>query len=208
MNEQRYGHDIKNRKETFINFDRDPFQQKIELFKELSMCGKRRQIRPILQQFGIHQNRYYELKARFMLYGVWGLVDLIHAPRIGEKISPELELKIIEERLMDPSLSAQKLIEKMKLKCSRANVLKIYARWRLATFKKAVPLRGVISTPAEQIKEASSPLKGSARSLFPNLIQTANLKVNRDFAHFLNYLSNHSVPVSNPGAIIIASFLP
>ena len=40
--------------------------------------------------------------------------------QIGEKISPELELQIIEERLMDPSLSTAKMIKRFNLKCSRA----------------------------------------------------------------------------------------
>ncbi|MFQ5853549.1 MAG: transposase, partial [Candidatus Binatia bacterium] len=39
------------------------------------------------------------------------------------------------------------------------------------------------------------------------LIQTAGLKVNRAFADFLNYLFPHRIPVSNPGAIIMAPFL-
>ncbi len=47
-----------------------------------------------------------------MSYGVWGLVDLIHASkRIGEKISPELELQIIEERLKNPALSPTRIME-------------------------------------------------------------------------------------------------
>lgn len=201
------GHDRARRAETFIDYDHDPFQQKIELFKALSSCTKKRQVRPILQQFGIHPNRYYELKNRFMLYGVWGLVDLVQTTKIGEKISPDLELKIIEERLMDPSLSAEKMIEQLELKCSRANVLKIYARWQLATFREPIAIRGVVSAPLPQIDKEPSPLERSARSRFPDLIQTASLKVDRAFEEFLSYLSHHRVPVCNPGAIIMATFL-
>lgn len=203
-----YGHDVHRRAETFIDFDHDAFQQKVELFKELSGCERRRKVRPILRQYGIHQNRYYELRRRFMSYGLWGLVDLVQSAKIGEKISPELELQIIEERLMNPSLSAQKMIEKLKLKCCRANVLKVYGRWKLARIKKAVSLRGVLSTAIEKIKEqSSSVIKSSARGQYPELIQEANLKVNSKFKQLLRYLSYRSVPVCNPGAIIIAPFL-
>ena len=178
------------------------------MFMVLSLCDKKRQIRPVLRQFGIHQNRYYELKKRYMLYGVWALVDLVHKCRVGEKISPELELKIIEERLMDPSLSAQKMIKELKLKCSRANVLKIYARWHLATYKKAIPIRGLVSIPVQKIKEEPSEMiERSARSRFPDLIRQASLKVNIDFSKFLKFLSYRRVPISNPGAIIMAPFL-
>jgi len=46
--------------EHFFDFDHDPFQQRVELFKELSRCRKRRQIRPVLRQFGVRPNRFYE----------------------------------------------------------------------------------------------------------------------------------------------------
>jgi hypothetical protein len=82
-----------------------------------------------------------------MMYGVWGLVDLVQTTKIGEKISPELELQIIEERLMDPLLSANKIIKKLDLKCSKANVQKIYTKWKLSRFKKPVSIRGVVSQP-------------------------------------------------------------
>lgn len=201
------GHDIRNRSKTFIDFDHDFFQQKIELFKTLSHVEKKRQIRPILQQYGIHPNRYYELKKRFLLYGIWGLVDIVHKPRIGEKISPELELKIIEERLMDPSLSAQKMMKQLGLKCSRANVQKIYARWNLSASTKPIAVRGVISTSEVKFDSIVVSSKCSARSRFPDLIQTAGLKVNRGFVDLLHHLRHHRVPVSNPGAIIMAPFL-
>ena len=57
-----------------------------------------------------------------MVYGVWGLADLVQQERTGEKISPEPELRIIEQRLMDSSLSTTKMIKKLKLGCSKANV--------------------------------------------------------------------------------------
>ena len=143
-------HDVKDRANTFYNFDRDHFQQRVELLKTLSDIPKKRQIRPVLKEFGMAPNRYYVLINRYMVYGIWGLVDLVQKGQIGEKISPELELQIIEERLMDPFLSTSKVIKKLNLKCSRANVQKIYKRWRLSRFKKQIPIRGVVSQPIPQ----------------------------------------------------------
>ncbi len=203
-----FGHDQRNRTQTFIDFDRDPFQHRIELFKTLSSCTQKGMKRSILRQSGIHSSRLYELKSRYMKYGVWGLVDLIHIPRrCGEKISDELELAIIEERLMNPSLSAKKMIKHLDLKCSRAMVQKIYGRWKLASFKVLIPLRGVAATTVVPITKSSSAVEGSARHRFPDLIKTANLKVNPDFLRFLKHLKYRSVSVSNPGAILIAPFL-
>ena len=200
--------DIRSRFETFFNYDQDPFQHRIELFKELSAITKKRQILPILQKFGIHSSRFYVLKQRYMRYGVWGLVDLVHSSRRqGEKISAELEVKIIEHRLMNPALSAQKMIKTLDLQCSRANIQKIYVRWKLADVKEAIPIRGVVSSPIPAKPEHTASKKDSAKSRFPDLIQTANLKVNRAFKSFLKTLSYRPVPVSNPGAIVIAPFL-
>jgi hypothetical protein len=168
--------------------------------KTLSLCGKKRQIRPILKQF---------LKSRYMLYGVWGLVDLVQKGLAGEKISSELELQIIEERLMSPSLSTTKMIKKLNLKCSRANVQKIYSKWGLSRFKKPVPIRGVIShrTSAQPAKVSEAGIESSAKARFPNLIETDRLKVNLSFKRFAKCLSHRKVLISNPGAIIAAPFL-
>jgi transposase len=205
---KKFGHDPGNRAKTFIDFSRDPFQHRIELFKTLSSCTKKGRIREILRQFGIHSSRLYDLKSRYMKYGVWGLVDRAHtSKRCGEKISAELELAIIEERLMNPSLSAQKMIKHLKLKCSRANVQKIFTRWKLSTFKEPKSLRGIIATSPIETTMKSVLREHSAKSRFPNLIKTAHLKVNNSFLKFLNHLKYRGVSVSNPGAIIIAPFL-
>jgi hypothetical protein len=88
LQKKSVAHHKKNRAGSFYNFDHDPFQQRIELFKALSRCRKNRQIRPILNQFGIHPNRFYDLKQRYTSYGVWGLIDLIQMTKQGEKIRP------------------------------------------------------------------------------------------------------------------------
>ena len=201
-------HDKRNRARTFYDFDHDPLQQRVELFKTLSAITKKRQIRLVLRRFGIHPNRYYLLRDRYMVYGIWGLVDLLQISKRGEKISPELELQIIEERLMDPSLSTAKMITKLDLKCSRANVQKIYTKWKLSRFKKPILIRGVVSQQVPQSPEKKiSVVESSAKACFPGLIKTANLKVNRSFVDLINYLSYRKVSISNPGAIIVASFL-
>ncbi|GAG03555.1 unnamed protein product, partial [marine sediment metagenome] len=193
-----YIRDKKNKAKTFFDFEHDPLQQRIELFKSISECKKGRQIRPILKKFGVNSNRYYELRARYTRYGVWGIIDLIQITKRGEKISPELELEIIEQRLMDPSLSAVKMIDKLDLKCSRSNVQKVYSKWRLSQIKEPVSLRGVISrsVPAK-VANDSLQIKTSARLRFPNLIEDNNLKVNRCFSELVKCLSYKKVNINN-----------
>jgi hypothetical protein len=208
MAKKSFVHDRSNGAASFYNFDRDPFQQRIELFKTLSECWKNRQLRPILNQFGVHPNRYYELKERYLRYGVWGLIDLVQMSKIGEKISPELELQIIEQRLMAPALSAKKAIEKFDLKCSKANVQKVYVKWGLSKIKKPVSIRGVLSEPIPAaVQRKAAQVERSAKARFPDLVESSRLKVNVSFNRFINCLTHHKISISNPGAIIIAPFL-
>jgi len=200
-------HDKSDRAKTFFNFDRDPFQQRIELFKTLSQIRKKRQIRPIVKKFGVHPNRYYTLKDRYMRYGVWGLADLVQTTKVGEKISPELELQIIEQRLMDPSLSANKIIKKLDLKCSKGNVQKVYQKWNLSKFKHSVPIRGVLSRNVPKSLPKKSDIEPSARTRFPDLIKTSRLKINGSFQRLIKCLAYRKVTISNPGAMIAAVFL-
>ena len=197
-------------REHFFDFEHDTMQQRVELFKTLSTCQKRRQLRPLLRQFGIHPNRYYELKERYLNFGIWGLVDRIQTTKKGEKLSAELELHIVEQRLMDPSLSTSKMIHKLKLKCSKSRAQQVYSRWCLARFKKPVPIRGVIGQAVPEsadTQRVASTVEPSAKARFPDLIRTANLKVNTSFARLLHRLSYRKVFVSNPGAILSAPFL-
>ena len=201
-------HDDKDRRKTFFNFNQDHLQQRVELMKSLSLCNKKRQTRSILKEFGISPNRFYVLKDRYMTYGIWGLVDLVQKGQIGEKISPEVELQIIEERLMDSCLSTSKMAKKLKLKCSRANVQKIYKKWGLSKFKKPVSIRGVISQPIPKKAETEkSYVELSAKMRFPDLIKTSNLKVNLSFTRLVKRFAYHKVAISNPGTIIVAPFL-
>ncbi|MEN8237506.1 MAG: transposase [Pseudomonadota bacterium] len=194
----------------FLDFEHDHMQQRVELFKELSSCQKRRQIRPLLRQFGIHPNRYYVLKERYLTFGVWGLIDRVQTTKKGEKLSAELELQIIEQRLLDPSLSVPRIIKTLQLKCCKSLVQNVYNRWTLSRFKKPIPLRGVISQPVPEgpdINLTNANSQCSAKTLSPNLVDRDNLKVNSGFNRLIRSLAYRQVSISNPGAILIAPFL-
>ena len=201
-------HDHRDRAHTFLNYEQDHLQHRVELFKALSECPKKRMVRPLLREFGVDANRFYTLKKRYMIYGIWGLVDLVQKGQTGEKISPDLELRIIEEKLMDPRLSTTQMIAKLRLKCSRAHVQKTYKKWNLSKIKKPVPIRGVISHPIpENHREESLSVLLSAKARFPDLIKTSRLKVNCSFSRLLKTLAYRRVAISNPGALLIAPFL-
>ena len=201
-------HDPTNKRKTFIDFENDHFQQRVELFRALSVIKKPGQTREIIKKFGIAPSRFYVLKARYMLYGIWGLCDLIQLTKTGEAISQELELQIIEERLMNPTLSSAKMLDKLELKCSLSNVKKIYKKWNLSSFKLPHRIRGIIPEPIPQkFEQSSKVIPQSARTMFPQLIEEKNLKVRKDFNMLLKQLGRRAINVCNPGAIIMAPFL-
>ncbi len=109
---------------------------------------------------------------------------------------------------MDPSLSTTKMIKKLNLKCSKANVQKIYGKWQLSSFKKSVSIRGVVSHPVPgKASTITSKLEPSVKTRIPNLVKIAGLKVNLSFSRFIKRLGQRKVTISNPGAIIAAPFL-
>jgi hypothetical protein len=204
-------HDTHRREDTFFALDEDPFQYRVELFRELSQLTQRRQIRAMLTKYGMASNRFYALKTRYHCYGIWGLVDVTHTSRRSHQtMCSKLELSIIEARLMDPALSTREIIKELELKCTRGNVQKIYQRWNLSSFTEAVPLKGVLAetslTEENMTSAAHQPLQ-SARLQFPELVKTANLKIHASFRDVLRLLSYHHLPLSNPGALIAAPFL-
>ena len=98
-------------------------------------------------------------------------------------------------------------MDKLDLKCSRANVQKIYSRWKLSSFKKPISIHGVISTPIPEEKLKKPFIEQSTKVRFTDLIQKAGLKVNRGFESFTNHLKYRSIYICNPGAILIAPFV-
>jgi hypothetical protein len=201
-------HDRSDRPGTFLNYDRDSFQHRAELFRELSGIERKRKVRSTLKSFGIHSSRFYALRDRYLQYGVRGLIDITsRSKQPGEKISPDLELKIIEERLMNPSLSTRKVIKELKLNCSQSRVQHIYDRWNLSAIDVAVPIRGVLSSGDQVIEGVAHSKAQSARVCSPELVHKTNLRVTRSFSELVNMLSYRSLPVCNPGAIIMAPLL-
>ena len=60
-----YIRDEENKAKSLFDFEHDPLQRRIELFKSISECKKGRQPRPILKKFGVNSNRHRELRARY-----------------------------------------------------------------------------------------------------------------------------------------------
>ena len=83
----------------FYNYEYDHVQQRIELFKILSTITKKRQTRPVLIQFGIHSNRFYQLKENTLfLYPLYK--PQYHFRSIDKKVSCSRECSVVYSQEM------------------------------------------------------------------------------------------------------------
>ena len=78
----------------------------------------------------------------------------------------------------------------------------------MSKFNTPIVIRGVISQaiPVKDIDKTTT-IEKSAKTRFPDLIKTSNLKVNNGFSRLIKHLAYKKIAISNPGAIIIAPFL-
>ena len=112
--------DNKNRKNTFYDAD-EPLQLRFELFRELALRPDAK-VGETARRYGLSPPTYYKYLNRFRTYGAWGLVDWLQPGRGRGAISPDLEVRILEEKLEHPRLSLADIMNRMKLKCSRSSV--------------------------------------------------------------------------------------
>lgn len=193
-----------DRKGTFYQAEED-LQVRFELFRELGKKG-RQKIGKVVRRYGLSRPTFYKYLHRFRRMGFWGLADWIQAGHGRVKISAELELRIVEEKLEHPRLSLDALLARLKLKCSRSAVHELLKSWDLLDKNRsAVRIRGFWDEEKEE-------------DLLPPLLQTAKSaaeagqfmvpkKVNAHFARLLVRLRSRAVRICDPGPIILAQFI-
>ncbi|MBL7212034.1 MAG: helix-turn-helix domain-containing protein [Desulfobacteraceae bacterium] len=131
-----------DRKGTFYKPE-EVLQLRFELFRELGLNQKRKS-GDTIRRYGMSRPTFYKYLHRFRHYGAWGLVDWIQPGRGRGKISDELELRIIEEKVEHPRFSLDELIARMDLRCSRSALYEVLRYWELLEKKRRpVQLRGL-----------------------------------------------------------------
>lgn len=118
-----------DRKGTFYKPE-EMLQLRFELFRELSLNQKRKS-GDTIRRYGMSRPTFYKYLHRFRRYGALGLVDWIQPGRGRGKISDELELRIIEEKVEHPRFSLDELMARMDLRCSRSALYEILRYWKL-----------------------------------------------------------------------------
>jgi len=184
----------------------EPLQVRFELFRELGSQSKNK-VGNTVRRYGMSRQTFYKYLRRFRTYGPWGLVDWLQPGRGRGKISSELELRILEEKLEHPRLSLGDLVARLQLRCSRAAVHQCLKFWDLLEKDRApIRLRGLWS--AEEEEERCAPkLVTTAKAAAEAGQFRVRQKVNAHFAHLVKRLKRQSFVICDPGPIVLAQFI-
>ena len=191
------------RKSTFY-MPEERLQLRFELFRELAVTAGRH-VTETVRRYGLSRPTFYKYLHRFRLYGPWGLVDWLRPGRGRVKLSEELELRILEEKLEHPRLSLDALITRMKLRCARTSVYEVLRFWNLLEKdRKPVRLRGLWheddTPPQVPVLRTAKDAAKSGKFQVPK-------KVNAHFARLLGRLRSRALAICDPGPIVLAQFI-
>lgn len=193
-----------NRKATFYVPD-EALQVRFELFRELAQQSTRKSSE-VIRRYGLSRQTFYKYLHRFRIYGPWGLVELLHGSRARSRISAELELRVIEEKLEHPRLTLADVMQRLDLRCSRTALHEVLRFWDLLSKEReAVRLRGLWNE--EQQDQKPSGLLGTAKQAAESGKFHFRRKVNGHFANLIERLKSKTLMLCNPGPIILAQFV-
>jgi transposase len=182
----------------------EALQVRFELFRDLALNpdGK---VGEAVRRYGISRPTFYKYLHRFRQYGPWGFVDWLQPGRGRGKVSEDLELRIIEEKLEHPRLSLDDLVSRMKLRCSRSAIYDVLRFWDLlGKDRKPVRLRGFWD---EEEPEKPTALLRTAKEAAEAGQYQMPQKVNAHFTSLLDSLKRRPLAICEPGPIILAQFI-
>ena len=193
-----------DRKASFYQPD-ESLQVRFELFRELASDPKLK-FNPTVRRYGVSRNTFYRYLRRLRLYGLWGLVDWLQPGSGRQKISEELELRIIEEKLEHPSLSLQAMLSRLQLRCSRTAIHEVLKFWNLTDKdREPVQIRGLWGKD-EDTRKAPKLLTTAKQAAEAGQFQISR-KVNAHFAKLLDRLRTRDIALCDPGPVILAQFI-
>ncbi|MCK4302887.1 MAG: transposase [Candidatus Eisenbacteria sp.] len=192
-----------DRKGTFYIAE-ESLQVRFELFRELA-GNPREKVVHVVRRYGLCRATFYKYLGRFRHHGPWGLVDWQQPGHGRVKVSEELELKIIQEKLEHPRLSLDALVARMALRCSRTSIYEVLRYWDLLDKdRRPVRLRGFwreveVEKPRQLLRTAKQEAEAGKFEV--------STKVNAHFAHLLHRLKRRALVICDPGPIILAQFI-
>jgi len=193
------------RKKSFYQAD-ELLHVRFELFRELASDPSLK-VGDTIRRYGLSRPSFYKYLHRFRLYGPWGLVDWLQSGSGRHKLSEELELRIIEEKLEHPALSLEALVSRLHLRCSRTAVHEILKFWKLLDKDRApIRVRGMWGQDQDGAKPATPLLRTAKEASEAGLFQVSR-KVNAHFATLLESLRTRDIILCDPGPVFLAQFI-
>ncbi len=196
------GRNKKKRKKTFF-VDNDPYHKRLELLREL-FFNPSAGVQNVCMQYGIALTNYYRLIKDYRLFGPWAIIPA-HLPG-KESMSSETELNIILKKLQYPYWSAQKIVNELKLRCSRFAVNRVFKRWEL-TDKNRTPI--AIDHFCSDDEIIDEPYKNliSAYHLHSEETLLESKRINRHFELICKKMQTHTYHLCDPGPLLLAPFI-
>ncbi|MBC8553589.1 MAG: transposase [Candidatus Brocadiales bacterium] len=198
------GRDKKHRKETFF-VDGDPWQNRLECLRKLFFDSKAK-VKSTCTQYNVPYTTYYRLQEEYRIFGVWAIVP---ANTIGksDSIADELQLKIILEKLKNPMMTPQDIVNQFDLMCSRFVVNRVLRRWRLTSKKLSPVSLQEFLPPIDAQNDGSFLQKKSAYHLMPEKTLLESRRINRHFELTRKKMKTHSFHICDPGPLLMAPFV-
>lgn len=198
------GRDKKRRKETFF-IDKDTYQHRLECLRTLFFNAKAK-IKETCIQHNLPLTTFYRLQEDYRIFGVWAIVPA-SARGKGESIADELQLAIILEKLKNPMLNSQQIVENLELKCSRFVVGRVLKRWKLATKELSPISLQAFLGPSDTEKEGMVSPQRSALLLMPEKTLRESYRINRHFELSRKKMKTHAFHICDPGPLLMAPFV-
>ena len=193
----------RDRKGTFYQPEEN-LQVRFELFRELSM-GRRKKVGDVVRRYGLSRPTFYKYLRRFRRIAFWGLVDWVQPGHGRVRLSGNLEIQILEEKLEHPRLTLDELARRLRLKCAYSSVYELLKYWGLLDKHRApVRLRGFWG---EAQKEEKPTLLTTAKAAAEAGKFDPAKKVNAHFSKLLLRLKSRAYRICDPGPIILAQFI-
>lgn len=196
------GRDAKRKRKTFF-CDQDVYHKRLELLREL-FYSPSAGIKDICLQFGISLTSYYRLVKEYRMIGPWAVIPGNLPGK--ETMSAQTELKIILEKLRQPRLSGQDMVNVLKLRCSRYAVNRVFSRWGLSDRNRSpVALDQYCELDGVDVRRFK-PVT-SVYHVYRETSLLESRRINRHFEQLCRKMHSHAYQLCDPGPLILAQFV-
>jgi len=204
--------------EAFDN-PKDLVQQRLEMFRAVYYAppdqGKMT-IVTAAEAYGLSKAQFFNIKKVFQAFGVLGLLPMNRGRVSKHKLTPEIEIKIVQHKLNEPTLSAKALhqwsAEQLGLSTAQITIDKVVNFWfgamgQTRFHKEQTDIgRQVPHVSTAEAVMIPTAKKQSVRQLYGLSFPVPQVEML--FADIMHWLGQgHGIEISRPGLFIMAPYL-